>query len=84
MPHSLAANNGASHLNSAFFANNILVAYSTIFAAITLVIFFRTENPFVKKTAAFAASGAVIYGFRLGYFSIRPLANTLRRCHSQN
>src|SRR3989338_1007965 len=72
MPHSLAPDYRASNFNSAFFADNIFIADSAIFPAITFIILFRSEYFLIKETPTLAPAGAIIYRFRLGHFSKRP------------
>ncbi len=79
MAHAVAANNGAGNFHSAFFANNIFVADTAVFSAITFKVFLRAENPFVEKAASLAAAGSIINRLRLGHFTVRPLADALRR-----
>jgi hypothetical protein len=49
MAHALAAHDGARDFDAALLADNALVADAAVFAAVTFVVFFRTEDLFVEE-----------------------------------
>jgi hypothetical protein len=48
----------------------------------TLIIFYRTKNPFAEQTISFRLIGPVVDGFRLKDFPAGSLQNLLRRGQS--
>lgn len=77
MPHALATDLARGDLHAALIANNAFVAYALIFAAIAFPILGRSENTLGKQSVLFGLLRAVIYGFGLGDFAVRPLADLI-------
>src|SRR3989344_8072348 len=79
MTHTLPPHNGTCNLNATLLADNAFISDTTILAAITFKIFIRSKDLLVKKTVTFASLSAIIDGFRLGHFAMRPLFDPIRR-----
>ncbi len=77
MTHAFTAHYSAGNFNSALLASNALVANTAILLAGTLVVLNRTENAFIEEAVLFRTLGAVVDGFGLGDFAVRPLKNAL-------
>ena len=78
MAHALAANFGQRDFHTAFFADHAAMLQALVFAAQAFVVFDRPENFRAKQAIAFRFESAVVDGFRLLDFAIRPRANLLR------
>src|ERR1035437_9412963 len=77
--HAFATNNRTCDLDAALVADDALIANTFVFATVALVVLFRTEDLFVEEAVLFRTLGAVVDGFRLGYFARRPSENLLWR-----
>src|SRR3989344_5664596 len=79
VPHALAPNDCARYFNPALVADDPFIADTAVLAAVTLPILSRPEYPFIEKTVALGAYGAVVDSFWLGNFAVRPRQNPVRR-----
>ena len=70
MPHAFTAYLGSRHLDTALVADNSLVAYFLILAAIALKILGWAKDSLAEKRVPFRLKCAVIDGLWLGYFAI--------------
>src|SRR3989344_1931749 len=75
--HALAADNRARNLDAALLADDTLIAYAAVFAAVALVVAVGAEDLFVEQRGLFRTLGAVVDGLGLGDLAVRPLEDTL-------
>src|SRR5438270_1348884 len=75
----LTANFGQCDFNAALVADHAAMFHSFVFAAQAFPVRYRTENAGAEQAVALRLEGAVIDGFRLGHFAVRPAANFFRR-----
>jgi hypothetical protein len=71
MPHPFTADFLLGDFDSTAVANDATVADTFVFATMTFVIFYRSENSFTKKTVTFGFVGSVVNGLRFKNFSVR-------------
>ena len=82
VPHALAAHFGAGNFYAALLADDTLITDAFIFTAMAFPVLGRPEDLFAEQTVFFRFLRAVIDGFRLRYFTVRPFPDFLGRCHS--
>ena len=80
--HTVAADLALGHFHAALVADDALVSDALIFSAMAFPVLGRSENPFAEQTADFRLLGAVVDGFGLGYFAVRPFPYFFGRSHS--
>ena len=78
--HAFAAHNSASDLHAALLADDPAETDTTVFTAVTFVIFFRTEYTLVEKTVLFGTLRTIIDGLRFCDLAVRPFDHSLGRC----
>jgi len=66
------------HLNAATVAHDAFVTYALVFAASTLIVLCRAKDALAEQAIALGLIGAVVYRFRLCYFTIRTFQYLLR------
>jgi hypothetical protein len=79
VPHALAAHLGLGHLDAALLADDAAVLQALVFAAQALVVLHRPEDLGAEQTVPLRLEGAVVDGFRLLYFAVRPGADHVGR-----
>src|SRR3972149_4577923 len=79
MPHSFSSDFRLGHLHATAITDNAAEADSLVFSAVALPVLDRTEGPFAEEPVSFRLKSAVVNSLRLGHFSVRPGANSLRR-----
>ena len=79
VPHSATAFTRDSDFNTATVANNALKFDTLILPAGAFIVAHRTENTLAEESARFRFERAVINGFRIFDFPVRPLADHIRR-----
>lgn len=79
VPHAFASNFRASDFNAAAVADGAFVTNAFIFAAVTFPIASGSENTFAKETVAFGLESAIVNGFGLFNFAVRPKADFIGR-----
>ncbi|MBA7569506.1 hypothetical protein ES708_11245 [subsurface metagenome] len=79
VPHALASYFGAGNLDAALIADNALVAYPLVLAAVTFEVLGGTEDTLAKKPVPLRFQGAVVDRLGLGDLAVRPASNLLRR-----
>ena len=79
MPHTLSSHLAACNFHAALLAHVPFIFHSFIFSAMAFPILHRPEDFFAEQTVAFGFLGAVIDGFRLRYFAVRPFSDFFRR-----
>jgi hypothetical protein len=77
--HAFAAHDCARDFYATFFTDDAAETDAAVFTAVTFVIFFRTKNALVEEAVFLRSLRAVVDGFRLRDFALRPLQNALRR-----
>ena len=77
--HAVAAHLGGDDLDAALFADDAAVLHALVFAAVALVVLHGAEDLGAEETVAFRLEGAVVDGFGLFDFAVRPFADDLRR-----
>ncbi len=70
--HSFAADFGLGDLYPAPVTDNPPESDSFVFAAVAFPVFNRAEDSLAKEPVALRLERAIIDGFRLGYFTVRP------------
>src|SRR3989344_4470225 len=78
--HALAADDGARYLHAALLTDDTAEADAAGFAAVTFVIFFRTEHALVEKTVLFRTLSTIVDGLRLRYLAPAPLHHSVWAC----
>src|SRR5882757_6959231 len=79
MAHALAAHLGLSHLDAALLAHHAAMLQPLVLAAQALVILHGSEDLRAEQAIAFGLEGAIVDGFRLLHFAVRPRADHVRR-----
>src|SRR5258706_7229368 len=79
VPHAFASDDSPRDLHTTFFADHSFVTDFLVLAAVTFPVLDRSEDALAKKSVAFRFLGAIVDRFRLGDFSVGPLANAFRR-----
>ncbi len=77
--HAFAAHLGGDDLDAALFADDAAVLHALVLAAVALVVLHGAEDLGAEETVAFRLEGAVVDGFGLFDFAVRPFADDLRR-----
>ena len=72
MAHPLSSYLGFSDLYAALVADDTLVSYLLIFAAVALPVLRRSEDPFTEKAVLLRLEGPVIYSLGFRNLSVRP------------
>src|SRR3989344_1582694 len=75
--HALTTHDGARNLNTAFVADDALVADTLVLAAVTLVVLLGAEDLLVEEPVLLGALGAVVDGLGLGHFAVAPRKDAL-------
>ena len=78
MTHALTANLGLCNFNAAAVTDDALVANSLVLSAVALPVLGWSENSLAEKSVFFRLKGTVIYGFGLGYLTVRPFSDLFR------
>src|SRR5207244_12922219 len=79
VPHALAADLRAGHLDAALVADDALVADPLVLAAGALPVLRRSEDPFAEQAIALRLQRSVVDRLRLRHLSTRPRPDLLRR-----
>ncbi len=79
MAHALAAHLGLGHFDAALVAHHALKARALIFSTVALPVLGRPEDALAEQSVALGFEGAIVDGFGFLHFSVRPLADFLRR-----
>jgi hypothetical protein len=77
MSHALTPDLFFGNLNTTAVANDPLVTYSLVFAAMALIVFDRSENPLTEKAVAFGLVSPVIDRFGFQYLTTGTLKDFL-------
>src|SRR5215813_3935025 len=72
MAHPLTTDGGARYFDTAFVANDTLIADVLILATIALPIFRWPEDRLAKQPVFFGPQTTIVDSFRLGDFPVRP------------
>ena len=80
MTHPIATNTRLGHFDAASVADDSPITYPFILSALTLPVLYRTEDAFAEEPVALRFKRAVIDRFRLGNFTVRPIADFLGGC----
>ena len=75
----LAADFGDGDFDAALVADDAAVLHALVLAAETLPVGDGAEDAGAEEAVALRLEGAVVDGFRLGDFAMRPAANLFRR-----
>ncbi len=75
----LAADLGDGDFDAALVADDAAVLHALVLAAEALPVSDRAEDAGAEESVALRFEGAVVDGFRLGDFAVRPTANLFRR-----
>src|SRR3989344_1009979 len=78
--HALAADDGARYLHAALLTDDTAEADAAVFAAVTFVIFFRTEHALVEKTVLLRTLSTIVDSLRLRYLAPAPLHHSVWAC----
>src|ERR1019366_10101895 len=78
----LAAHLAEGDFDAALIADDSAMLHPLVFAAQALPIGDRAENLGAEQAVAFRFEGAVVDGFRLGYFAMRPGPDLFRTCQA--
>ncbi len=76
--HTLTTNLSFCNFNAAAVTDNALVANSLVLSAMALPVLSGSENSLAEKSVFFRFKGTVIYGFGLGYLTVRPFSDLFR------
>jgi hypothetical protein len=76
---SLAANFGLNHFHAAFFTHHTTVFHAFVFSAVALEVLDGPKDARTEETIALGFKRAVVDGFWLLDFTMRPLTDLLRR-----
>jgi hypothetical protein len=79
MAETLAANARKGDFDTALIANDAAVLHAFVLAAQTLPICDGTKDASAEQTVALRFERAVVYGLRLGDFTVGPTPDLLRR-----
>ena len=74
----LAANLAERHFHAALVADHAAVLHALVFAAQALPVGYGPENLGAEQAVALRLEGAVVDGFRLGDFAVRPRPDFFR------
>src|ERR1700723_3395396 len=78
MAETLAAHLAESNFNAALIANHAAMLHALVLAAQTFPVRYRTENLCAEQSITLGLESAVVDGFRLGYFAMRPRTDFFR------
>ena len=76
--HALAAHLADRHFHAALVADHAAVLHALVLAAQALPVGYRAKDAGAEQAVALRLEGAVVDGFRLGDFAVRPAADLLR------
>ena len=79
MAHAFAAHFGQGYFHAAFFTGYAFEFQTFVFSAQTFVVFNRSEDFGAEQAVTLGFESAVVDGFRLFHFSIRPRTDGFRR-----
>ena len=79
MAEALATDLGQRDFDAALVADDAAVLHALVLAAEALPVGDGSEDAGAEQAVAFGLEGAVVDGFRLGDFAVRPAADLLRR-----
>ena len=82
VPHALAPDLLARHLDAAALADDALVADALVLAAVALPVLGGTEDALAEEAVPLGLEGSVVDGLRLRYLAGRPVADLLARGES--
>src|ERR1039457_1522244 len=77
--HALAAHLAHRHFNAALVADDAAVLHALVLAAEALPVGHRSKDAGAEQSVALRLEGTVVDGFGLGYLTMRPAADFLRR-----
>ena len=78
MAHPLTAHLGTGDFDAALVADDTLVTYPLVLAAIAFEVLGRAENSFTEQAVPLRLECPVVYRLRLGYLTVRPTPDLLR------
>src|SRR5208282_2837583 len=78
----LAANFRQRDFHAALVADHSAMLHALVFAAEAFPIRDRAENARAEQAIALRLEGAIVDGFRLGHFTMRPAPDFFRRCQA--
>src|ERR1017187_25851 len=78
--HALAAHLAHRHFNAALVADDAAVLHALVLAAEAIPVGHWSKDARAEQTVAFRLERAVVNGLRLGYLTMRPATDLLRRC----
>ena len=70
MAHALTAHTCLSNLNTAFIADNALIANLLILTAVAFPVFARSENALAEQSVCLRLQRSVVNRLRLGDFTV--------------
>ena len=79
MAHALTANFGQRDFNAALFADDAAVLQTLVLTAQAFIVFDRAKNLGAEQAITLRLERAVVDGFWLFYFAIRPGTNFVGR-----
>ena len=82
MTHPLTTHLFLGYFNTTTVTYDSLITDPLIFTTMTLVIFYRTKNPFAEQTISFRLISPIVDGFRLEDFPTGSLQDLFWRCQS--
>ena len=77
--HAFTTHTRLRHFHAAAVADDALVLDALELTARTFPVLLRAEDAFTEETIAFRTVGAVVDGFRILHFTVRPLTNGVGR-----
>src|SRR6202795_2325833 len=75
VPQALAAHFGQRDFDTALVADHPAMLHALVLAAETFPVGNRAENARTEQSIALRLEGAVVDGFRLGHFTMRPASD---------
>ena len=78
MAHALAPDPRQGHFDRALLADDALVLHALVLAAQALIVLDRAKDAGAEQAVTLRLEGAVVNGFRLLDFAVRPRQNLLR------
>ena len=82
--HALSSDLLFCHLNTAVVTNDTFVTDALVFAAMTFVVLYGTENLLAEKSVSLRLVGAVVDGFGFQNLTARPFFYLLGRCKADS
>src|SRR5205807_367956 len=84
MAQALTTNIGQRDFNAALVADNAPMLHALVLAAQALPVCDGTKDAGAEQPIALRFKGAIVDGFRLGYFPMRPATDLLRRSQADS